>query len=86
MRPATDRFLKHYQIITVLMFAAGSAATCFADKPDPCVWLEGDDLAAVCANLSEKEKEKFIWATFRARQASSRSRGHWIPADCEVTC
>jgi hypothetical protein len=59
MKHATDRLLKHYQIITVLMFSAGGAATCFADKPDHCVWLESDELAAACANLGEKEKEKF---------------------------
>lgn len=82
MKRATDRFLKHYRIITVLMFTAGVAATCFADKPEHYVWLESDELAAVCANLGEKEKEKF-------RQAGGLielrpiclPRGEWLYKD-----
>ena len=59
MNRAANRHRRPCHVILMIVLSAEAAATCFADDSGPCAWFEGDELAAVCANFSEKEKEKF---------------------------
>ena len=59
MNRAANRHRRPCHVILMIVLSAEAAATCFADKSSPCAWFEGDELAAVCANFSKKEKEKF---------------------------